>query len=42
MQLRVVWRLRLIGDAEGPTLIASTAWLTVSNRFAFLAHRQLS
>jgi len=40
-QLRVVWRLYLIGDAEGPALIAGTAWLTVSICFAFLAHRQL-
>lgn len=25
MQLRVVWYLRLIGDTEGPSLIAGTA-----------------
>ena len=30
MQLRVVWRLHLIGYAEGPSLIAGTAWLTAS------------
>ena len=27
MQLRAVWCLRLIGDTEGPTLIASATWL---------------
>lgn len=41
MQLRVVWRLHLIGDAEEPTLITVTAWLIVSNYSTFLAHRQL-
>jgi hypothetical protein len=41
MQLRVVWSRLLIGYTEGPALIAGTAWLTVSNCFAFLAHRQL-
>jgi hypothetical protein len=30
MQLWVVWHLRLIGDAEGPALIAGAAWLTAS------------
>ena len=41
MRLRVVWRLHLIGDTEGPALITGTAWLIVSNYSAFLAHRQL-
>ena len=27
MQLRAVWCLRLIGDTEGPTLIAGATWL---------------
>jgi len=27
MQLRAVWCLRLIGDTEGPTVIASATWL---------------
>jgi hypothetical protein len=30
MQLWVVWHRRLIGDAEGPALIAGAAWLTAS------------
>ena len=27
MQLRAVWRLRLIGDTEGPALITGATWL---------------